>query len=41
MIKKIQVLSCPISAKLAGCAKETADCQVLSDVQSRQSKSTI
>lgn len=30
------MLPCPISAKLAGCAKEIDGCQMLSDVQSRQ-----
>lgn len=32
---KIQVLFCPVSVKLVGCAKETADCKVLSAIQSR------
>ena len=41
MMEKRQVFSCPLSAKLAGCAKEIADCQVLSELQSRQSKSPI
>lgn len=35
------VLPCPVSAKLAECAKETDYCQMLSDIQSRQSKSII